>query len=425
MKRYNIVALFLALFMVLPCTATAAIITPVTIVTDASGKYEPADIAAALEHGKDSSSLYALVLDDVLMPASMGIEIPKIDPSRIQQTVDVYKLDPAFAEALAAHGIHRKSMTYSEYEEIENTWFLSDYVIESAKQAYPELANVDMSKWTYGKYKDYYIARDHEIMMSEITPRQLLELAERNIQLSDLRSLIKEYHTIENVLLQSNEELKTVLEETYEFTLSKIYSEASTMGTTATPPSEYYTFVYFPRYNGGNGDYFHNDVLTTAEWRQVQADRALKTQQCLYDSTSTTLYCTNMYGTYSVSRKGAHEGIDFIPPSGAATPTVYAVICGEKLAVTTYHQLSIFDEDSPDEPKTYTYYHMSSITVDDGDYVEVGDSVGKQGTEGADGYHVHFEVHAGEKKKLASGADHVVESISPYRIQDYIGELDE
>lgn len=423
MKKYrNSIALLLALSMIVPCTAAAGVGTPVTITADTLGKYSPADIATALEYGETASGAYAKVLDDVLMPASMGIEIPHVDPSRIQQTVDVYTLDSAFAEALAAHGINRKSMTYSEYEEIENTWLLSDYVIESAKRAYPELASVDMSKWTYGKYKAYYIARDHEIMMSEIAPQQLQELAGRNIQVADLGYLLKEYHTIENVLSQPDEELKSILEMAYEFTLSKVQSEASTKDA---PPSEYYSFVRFPRYNGGKGDYFHNDVLTTTEWQQVQADRALKTQQCLYDSTSTTLYCTNMYGTYSVSAKGAHEGIDFIPPSGAATPTVYAVIRGEKLAVTTYHQLSIFDEDSPDEPKTYTYYHMSSITIDDGDYVEVGDSVGKQGTEGAEGYHVHFEVHAGEKDKLASGTDHVIKSISPYRIQDYIGELDE
>lgn len=70
----------------------------------------------------------------------------------------------------------------------------------------------------------------------------------------------------------------------------------------------------------------------------------------------------------------------------------------------------------------YTFMHMSSITA--GTNVTAGASVGKQGKEGnATGYHVHFEVHAGQTTSLSTGTDHVLGSLSPYRLQDYIGEL--
>lgn len=66
--------------------------------------------------------------------------------------------------------------------------------------------------------------------------------------------------------------------------------------------------------------------------------------------------------------------------------------------------------------------HMSSITA--GTSVTAGASVGKQGKEGnATGYHVPFEVHAGQTTSLSTGTDHVLGSLSPYRLQDYIGEL--
>ena len=66
---------------------------------------------------------------------------------------------------------------------------------------------------------------------------------------------------------------------------------------------------------------------------------------------------------------------------------------------------------------------MSSITA--GTDVSVESKVGYQGNQGnATGYHVHFEVHDGNITTLSSGAYHVIESLSPYRLQDYIGEYE-
>lgn len=423
----KLIALFLAVILcvsIVPCAYANESANFDTEDIQIEGKYHAKDIIAALESKSSArtanSPVNDAILNDVLMPVSMGVTVPHIDASKVIQTVDVYTLDPSFAEALAAHSIYKTSMTYSEYEALENTWLLPAEVIASAKAVYPELERVDMTLWTYGDYKEFCIHTDEANFLTNITSEQLQELDSRNILVSDLSYLLKEYHTIDLILEQSDQDLMNIIEKAYTYTYEKLLAE--TQNTRATPPSDLYTFVYFPRYNNGNGDYFLNSVLTTAYWQNVQADRALKTQQCLYNSTSTTLCCTNMYGTYSYSQGGAHEGIDFVHPNGTSNPTIYAVFRGDKLPSSKYHQLSVYDVNSPDEPKTYTYLHMSSISAKS--TVNVLDAVGKQGEEGnASGPHVHFEVHSGNTTSLSFGTDHSLGSLSPYRIQSYIGCL--
>ena len=418
----RMLSLFLALtLMLLGSVSAHASDTEKITFPEIEGKYMPAEIAEAIEHKNMRSMEYTAILNDVLLPASMGIEIPNINPESVYQTVDVYTLDASFSTALADHGIIRTSMSYSEYEAIENTWLLPDDMIESIKRVYPELALIDMSDWTYGDYKNYSKEADYANALDGISAEQISSLEMRNIRIADLHYLIKEYHTIESVLAQSDSALKQTLEDAYQFTANMVGLTSS--ATRAAPPSNLYTYVYFPRYNGGNGDYFLNTVLTTTYWQGIQADRALQTQNTLYQSTSSTLYCTNMYGTYSYSQGGAHEGIDFVHPNGQSEPPIYAVFKGEKQDTLASHHLAVYDSDAPDEPKTYSYLHMSSITA--GTDVSVESMVGYQGNQGnATGYHVHFEVHDGNTTTLSSGADHVIESLSPYRLQDYIGEYE-
>lgn len=419
-KKLSVLCLSLCFVMFSGLTAHASAVNTETY-PEISGKYFASDIIEAIENKDTRSVEYEAVLNDVLLPTSMGIEIPNVNPARVYQTVDVYTLDPAFADALSEHGIHRTSMSYSEYESIENTWLLPETMVLSIKKSYPELDNVDISQWTYGDYKNYCKERDHQRLVNSITPEQMQEFANRHINISDLHLLLKEFHTLDGVLAQSDNVLKTTLENAYQFTADVIGLNSSR--AKAAPPANKYTFVNFPRYNNGQGDYFLNDVVTNTYWQNIQADRALKTQQVLYNSRSQTLCCTNMYGTYSYSQGGAHEGIDFVSPDGASTPTIYAVFAGEKLYTTADYHLAVYDVNSPDEPKTYSYLHMNSITA--GSSVSVGDSVGQQGNKGnASGYHVHFEVHSGKTAALSAGNDHVLGSISPYRLNGYIGELD-
>ena len=251
----RMISLFLALtLMLLGSVSAHASDTEKITFPEIEGKYMPAEIAEAIEHKNMRSMEYTSILNDVLLPASMGIEIPNINLESVYQTVDVYTLDASFSTALADHGIIRTSMSYSEYEAIENTWLLPDDMIESIKRVYPELALIDMSDWTYGDYKNYSKEADYENALDGISAEQISSLEMRNIRIADLHYLIKEYHTIESILAQSNSALKQTLEDAYQFTANMVGLTSS--ATRAAPPSNLYTYVYFPRYNGGNGDYF-------------------------------------------------------------------------------------------------------------------------------------------------------------------------
>ena len=361
------------------------------------------------------------LLDDVLLPASMGIETPNIDMTKIEKTILISTLDPAFLDAVAEHApancsLIYSDMTLSEYYALEDTWVLPNEIIITAKLTYEELQDVDMSKWTYGTYKAFYAKRNLDDRLSRFTPTELRTLQDRGVQFNDIMYLFKEFHTPDNILAQSDDTLRQTIEGYYEFTLDGIMSSI----TRVIPPSQYYTLVNFPRYGG---DYFHNSVLTTTYYQQLQADRTLRTQKELYNNTSNTLCTTNMHGTFSQSQLGAHEGIDFTHPSGTATPTIRAVFKGTRYTTNALsHQLSVYDANSPDYPKTYNYLHMNSITA--GTSVTVKSNVGTQGNQGnATGYHVHFEVQEGNTRSLSPGNDHVVGSLSPYRLDAYIGEL--
>ena len=141
--------LCMLILLVMPAAAvTTAVNRDATKATDLpriSGKYFAAEIADAIESRNARSAKESVILNDVLLPTSMGIEIPNIDPENVYQTVDVYTLDPSFSKELSDHGIYRTSMSYSEYDAIESTWVLPKDMCESIQNAYPELNLVDIS----------------------------------------------------------------------------------------------------------------------------------------------------------------------------------------------------------------------------------------------------------------------------------------
>jgi hypothetical protein len=382
--------------------------------------YQPAEIASAIAMLREGNGAYSAVLHAVSMPASMGITIPNIDPELIAKNTLVAQLSSDFSDALAQHGAYADgSMTLSEFEAIEAAWPLMPEDVQIVLGLYPELTYHQVSSWSYGDYSMYRKTADLKSLESRFSAQQLNKLRTRGIRIEDTLPLLKEFHDPDAVLAQSDEVLKAAIESYYDLKISMALGPQSGITTMAAPPAGYYTWVNFPRYGG---DYFLNAVLTTEYWRNVKADRTLRAQQVLYNSTSTTLYCTNLYGTYSVSQNGAHEGIDF---AIGTTPSIYAVFRGTRLSSSLSHQLAVYDVNSPDQPKTYNYLHMSRISIPVGSTVNPYNYVGKQGNLGnTTGYHVHFEVHAGSTTTLSSEKnDHVLGSISPYRLQDYIGDI--
>jgi len=381
--------------------------------------YQASEVVEALAQLQaGNKNVNTRLLDDLLMPTSMGIQTPNINVKRIANNVPISELSSVFVDSLVDHGVEANdSMTYSEFKAIEATWPLTGESISILKELYPELSNVDMSSWTYGMFEAYCSQADMSNLTKRFSDEQLRELDDRGILIRDTFYLLKEFHDPETILAQSDETLRSVIEGYYRANLSMSLGMQSTVGTQSTPPPGYYTYLYFPRYGY---DWFCNDIVTSAYWMSIQSDRALRTQQVLYNSSDTNLHCTNMHGTYSVSQNGAHEGIDF---AIGTTPPIYATFRGEVLSGGQTGQLSVYDANAPGQPKTYTYLHMSYKAVSPGSNVEPYDYVGRQGNVGnATGYHVHFQVEPGRTTTLSvQSNDHHVQSLSPYQLQDYIG----
>ncbi|MHB0885519.1 MAG: M23 family metallopeptidase [Bacillota bacterium] len=361
------------------------------------------------------------MLDDILMPTSMGIQTPNINVERIANNTPISELSSAFLDSLVEHGVKATgSMTYSEFKAIEATWRLTAEGIRILKELYPELSNTDMNTWTYRTSEAYCSQADKRNLAKRFSDEQLRELNDRGIRIEDTFYLFKEFHNPEAILAQPDETLKEVIEGYYRANLSMSLGTQPAIGILADPPPGYYTYLYFPRYGW---DWFSNDIATTSDWMQIQSDRALRTLHALYgyDPGDDKLHTTNMYGTYSQSQNGAHEGIDF---AIGTTPPIYAAFSGTRLSGGQSGQLSVYDANAPEQPKTYTYLHMSEIAVSVGSPVATYSYVGKQGNVGVHttGYHVHFEVHAGSTTGLSVELDDPhVQSLSPYQLQSYIG----
>lgn len=418
--------------------------------------FDAIDIQADLEQHRESGTT-SINLEKILLEPSLDIEVPNINLSKVKSPTKIADLaaKDEFYKQLDDHGVQYDpdTITYSEYCIIESTWTVDADTAAQIRLLYPELENTSNTELTYGDYLEYQISKDKQDFGSKwFTPEQLDELEERNIRLDDAAFLLKEFHNAEVILRQSDAVLKQIITDFYNTKLNSVQQYAQmqvqsaatstktdtvkfvpqksnpiTVSLTNSPDLSKYTYVYFPQYNNGNGDYFHNDVLTTMYWMVRQANRARRTQSIMYNTlySQTVLQCTNMYGTYSYSQGGTHEGIDFAAAYG--TVNIYSPTWGIRIATNTYHQFSVYDANHADGPKTYSYLHLSYLSPEVGINEAFGVTylIGRQGQEGnADGYHVHFEVHNGNTPNLSLGNNDVLGSISPYRLTQYIGEGD-
>ncbi|NLI91246.1 MAG: M23 family metallopeptidase [Peptococcaceae bacterium] len=172
-------------------------------------------------------------------------------------------------------------------------------------------------------------------------------------------------------------------------------------------PSIYY-YVYFPGYGY---DYFHVNSQSLDLFVATQQSAQCKNMyNRLYNKTNEAFICKNLYGTYSTSQGGAHEGIDFSP---AGYPSIYAMLGGTVITPDSghsTHQLCVQTSSN----SSYSYLHMSYKAVSPGSPVSATQYVGTQGALGnADGPHVHFEVAPGNNSLQYEG-DNILASLYPY-----------
>lgn len=393
----------------------------------------PEDIVNALEktYSLNGDKTSNDILTAVGLPRSLSISIPKIDMSKVHDTNPLEQLQ---IDNLINHGYSKEQILMldaGDYYEIEKTWKIPSEAISNIIFCLPDVNISVISKWTWGDYFAYSKSEDERSNAYTPTEEQKIALNARNITLSDARMLLKDFQTYDNLLSQSDDTIKTCIESYYNFTidnikqLAQISEQRSAATLLSAPPINLqgttYRYVSFPGYQS---DWFHvNSNSWDATTRSAQKAAVLKGYNKLYKQTGTTFICTNLWGTWSSSQNGAHEGIDY---DYQTNPPLYSISTGYIYyysATDTAGILAIYDGTS-----TNFYYHMDTINIKSNGAlngtvlnpspvinVGCGDSVGTQGMKGnATGEHVHYEVRSGKQTSGYPENDNTLSSANPY-----------
>lgn len=111
--------------------------------------------------------------------------------------------------------------------------------------------------------------------------------------------------------------------------------------------------------------------------------------ESVYGSSSGVTRFYHYWGHWTDANK-THQGVDMYKNDGDSIISAHS---GEVVAVGTTGRVGIYNSD---DSVTYFYAHMQEIPVGMGDTISVGDVIGYQGSEGANGSHLHFEVRSGK-----------------------------
>lgn len=179
-----------------------------------------------------------------------------------------------------------------------------------------------------------------------------------------------------------------------------------------------YTYCYMPGYGS---DWFANasDSPLSEGRRIIQSGFAAKIFRDSYN-TSATPYYTNMWGTYSFSQGGAHEGLDVIY-GGTGQPIKH---WGSTGVITTKNAtVGLVAVYCSSIGETIFYRHMNTVTSQSvGSTVYHGTQLGTQGSKGnSNGTHLHTGVEWGSRTSDSSGSDNNFSSQNPYYAMQLFG----
>ena len=172
---------------------------------------------------KEISEYSEKITEDIewsLLSASFSIDIPNIDMSKIHNTTP---LNDEQKQLLLEHGYTNDeilNMDVGDFNEIEKTWILSEEIVEMARALYPFLEEIDITKWTYGNFEEYYTEENNKLYAP--SENQIAEFQERNITLPDARYLLKDFHSYDNILAQRDDVLKDIIEKYYLFKIEYV-----------------------------------------------------------------------------------------------------------------------------------------------------------------------------------------------------------
>ncbi len=165
------------------------------------------------------------VVQSVLLPSSLGISTPNLNTDKVlnETPLKEYGNREEYYENLLAHGYDDSDMEnlpYWQYEQLSANWLLDQSTRDLLASTYPELTDRDLSQWTIGMYRQFIEQSEEELLMACFTTEQQAALEERGISSADFGQLLLVYGQPETILAQSDETLKTVLEDWYQTKLT-------------------------------------------------------------------------------------------------------------------------------------------------------------------------------------------------------------
>ena len=351
------------------------------------------------------------------LPNSLGISIPNVNLFVVRDERIIDADEVVEAVEFGKTKSEAKKMTRYELTSFIDSQKLSDSSIEAISETNPEIPKELLTEWTYDQYNQYVYEKNRKQFMpsSEI----LKSINERNIALDDFIYLRKFFSSDEMILAQSDESLISILKKWYLFKLDfanatsneACYDVKVEKGTNNEEENSikynsslYVTVSSFQNYQHTN-DLFLKKVKThLSNYRTYQENLALKAFNAIYarPSSNTSATFTNLYGTYSQSQGGAHEGLDMIYGS---TPNVHTITGGTATIIyPSSGAVKIHNSTYGDA----IYAHMTNCHSGS---VSAGDVIGKQGHQGnATGNHVHLEISS----QMNSEHDDDLGSGSPY-----------
>lgn len=256
MKRRTLAAMVLSLVMCLGMSlpawaaATATEVMPSEIMAALAD--EPMRIQAGV---MGVSSADNDLLESIALPTSLNIDTINIDMNKVHQTYPMTDDQINFLKERGYSDEEIAKLDMGDFFNIEASLTINPNIIRYIKKIYPELADVDVSKWTYGDLNAY--AREADAKKYAPTEEQAKQLNERGITLSDAKTLLKDYYTYDNILAQPDEQLAEDIQAYYQFTIDNIsemakYEEVSdniyAMYPSTNPDPDYYIAVDFPGY---------------------------------------------------------------------------------------------------------------------------------------------------------------------------------
>lgn len=172
------------------------------------------------------------ILNQIDKPRSMGINIPKFDISRC---IMVNPINNKQKEILLYNYKYNnpkeiKILTNEDYKTIERSLLLDKEIINLVKERYVDLADENLSDWTYGELNDYYDKNNKEGYLAN----EKQQFNKRGILPDDISILKKYYYNTETILAKTDDDLKEKITADYKFRLDLIRDYANKYPTITT-----------------------------------------------------------------------------------------------------------------------------------------------------------------------------------------------